>query len=124
MGYDTENQAIIPDARNLKGVCTAKNLSWSWTSCAIKAGCKTFKGNRRNAGTDYDLVGNPADDGATRINPGGGIKFTLDASIANLESINTSIVNYRPSLYSEGYLIFQNNSGSQWTYTSLRSISS
>ena len=124
MGYDTENQVIVPDAKNLKGVCTAKNLSWSWTACSIKAGCRTFAGTRPFAGTDYDLVGNPTDDEGTAINPGGNIKFTLDASIANLESINTSIVNYRPSLYSEGYLIFRNNSGSQWTYTSLRSVSS
>lgn len=124
MGYDTENQVIIPDAKNLKGVCTAKNLSWSWTHCAIKSGCATFAGTRPIAGTDYDLVGNPSDDEGTVINPGGNIRFTLDASIANLESINTSIVNYRPSLYSEGYLIFRNNSGSQWTYTSLRSVSS
>ena len=124
MGYDTENQTVIPDSRNLKGVCTAKNLSWSWSHCAIKAGCANFTGDIANAGTDYDLVGNPTDDGGTQINAGGNVKFTLDTSIANLESINTSIINYRPSLYSEGYLIFKNNNGSQWSYTSLRSISS
>ena len=125
MGYDTENQVIVPESKNLKGVCTAKNLSWSWVHCAIKAGCGYYSGSIANAGTDYDLVGNPADnEGSTFINPGGNISFTLDSSIANLESINTSIVNYRPSLYSEGYLIFRNNTGSRWTYTSLRSISS
>jgi hypothetical protein len=124
MGYDTENQTVIPDSKNLKGVCTAKNLSWSWVHCAIKAGCGYYNGNIANAGTDYDLVGNPTDDGGTQINAGGGVKFTLDTSIANLESINTSIINYRPSLYNEGYLIFKNNTGSQWSYTSLRSISS
>jgi len=123
MGFDTENQIIVPDSRNLKAVCSARNLSWSWVHCAIKAGCSVSGGNIATAGTDYDLVGNPTDDGGTQINPGGGISFTLDASIASLQSINTSIINYRPSIYNEGYLIFKNNNGANWSYTSVKSLS-
>lgn len=124
MGFDTENQTIVPDSRSLKAVCNARNLSWSWVHCAIKAGCSYNVGNIANAGTDYDLVGNPADDGGSLINPGGNIKFTLDASIADIQSLNTSIVNYRPSIYNKGYLIFKNNNGTNWSYTSTRSLSS
>lgn len=124
MGFDTENQTIVPDSRNLRAVCNARNLSWSWMHCAIKAGCAYNVGYIANAGTDYDLVGNPADDGGTQINPGGSISFTLDGSIADIQTLNTSIINYRPSIFNEGYLIFKNNTGNSWSYTSTRSLSS
>lgn len=123
MGYDAVNQKIIADSKQLKAVCTAKNLSWSWTSCSIRGRCFTHVNNIAIAGTDYDIAGDPTDDGGTSVSPGGNINFTLEASIANVESINKSIISYRPSLYDQNYLIYQ-NINNLWTYTSAKSLSS
>lgn len=124
MGYETENQVIIPDSSRIVGVCAAENLAWSWSHCSIKAGCTRIHGNIAFAGSDLDLLGNPLDDGSTLVSPSNNISFKLKASVVGIDTLNTSVINYRPSLFEQGYFKFINNTGNHWVYTGLRSLSS